>query len=205
MPFAGDKRPGRVLRGITFNFPRMLPPIEVGQPAPDFTATDSQGKTVHLADLRGRYVLLAFQRNAGCPVCNLRFHDLEQQAAHLQAENVVVLAVYESSAATIGQYLAGQPAPYTRLIPDPEQHLYQLYRVERSTAKLLSGLVLHGGMGKLSQSKKLNANLPKQDGHANRVGADFLIDPDGRLARVHYHRYVGDDLSLANLVPVAAR
>ncbi|MGI4865081.1 MAG: redoxin domain-containing protein [Janthinobacterium lividum] len=183
----------------------MLPPIEVGQPAPDFTATDSRGQTVHLADLRGRYVLLTFQRNAGCPICNVRFHNLEQQAAHLKAENVVVLAVYESSAATLSSYLAGQPTPYTQLLADPEQRLYQLYKVERSTTKMLSGFILHGGISKVSQSKQLTATLPKQDGNANRIGADFLIGPDGHLVRVHYHRYLGDDLPLTNLLPVAAR
>lgn len=182
----------------------MLSPIEVGHPAPDFTTTDAHGNPFHLADLRGRYVLLTFQRNAGCPVCNVRFHELEQHAAQFRAANVVVLAVYESSAATLTRYLAGQPAPYTRLVPDPTQRLYALYHVERSTAKLLSGVLLHGGLGKLSASKKLTPDLPKQDGHANRVGADFLIGPDGRLVRIHYHRYVGDDLPLSQL-PLAAR
>jgi cytochrome oxidase Cu insertion factor (SCO1/SenC/PrrC family) len=34
--------------------------VEVGQPAPDFTLPDETGKPHHLADYRGRTVILAF-------------------------------------------------------------------------------------------------------------------------------------------------
>jgi peroxiredoxin len=37
-----------------------------GQPAPDFTLTDTHGKAVHLADLRGKYVVLEWT-NPDCP------------------------------------------------------------------------------------------------------------------------------------------
>ena len=39
---------------------------KVGEAAPDFTATDSNGKTQHLADLKGKYVVLEWH-NQGCP------------------------------------------------------------------------------------------------------------------------------------------
>jgi len=35
-------------------------PLEVGMPAPDFTLPDQDGKRHHLADLRGKTVVLAF-------------------------------------------------------------------------------------------------------------------------------------------------
>jgi len=38
----------------------------VGDQAPDFTATDSNGQTHHLADYRGKYVVLEWHNN-GCP------------------------------------------------------------------------------------------------------------------------------------------
>jgi hypothetical protein len=37
------------------------------------------------------------------------------------------------------------------------------------------------------------------------MGANLLIGPDGRLVRMHYHRYLGDNLHLPNLLPVVGR
>jgi hypothetical protein len=39
----------------------------VGEPAPDFTATDSNGKNHHLADYKGKYVVLEWH-NQGCRI-----------------------------------------------------------------------------------------------------------------------------------------
>jgi peroxiredoxin len=42
---------------------------EVGKPAPDFTLADLDGKSVHLADFRGKVVVLEWF-NPGCPFVN---------------------------------------------------------------------------------------------------------------------------------------
>jgi peroxiredoxin len=42
---------------------------ELGKPAPDFTLSDLDGKAVHLADLRGKVVVLEWF-NPGCPFVN---------------------------------------------------------------------------------------------------------------------------------------
>ncbi len=46
--------------------PQMASAAKVGQAAPDFTATGSNGKTYHLADFRGKFVVLEWHNN-GCP------------------------------------------------------------------------------------------------------------------------------------------
>jgi cytochrome oxidase Cu insertion factor (SCO1/SenC/PrrC family) len=40
----------------------MSAPPRIGQQAPDFTAVDQNGKTVHLSDARGHKVVLVFYR-----------------------------------------------------------------------------------------------------------------------------------------------
>src|ERR1051325_8142115 len=45
---------------------------EIGKPAPDFTATDINGKTVHLADYKGKLVILE-SYNQDCPFCHNHF------------------------------------------------------------------------------------------------------------------------------------
>ena len=39
----------------------------VGQPAPDFTLKDTNGKTVRLSDFKGKHVVLE-RTNPGCPL-----------------------------------------------------------------------------------------------------------------------------------------
>ena len=42
--------------------------VEVGKPAPDFTGTDINGKTVHLSDYKGKIVVIE-PYNSDCPYC----------------------------------------------------------------------------------------------------------------------------------------
>ena len=45
---------------------------EIGKPATDFTATDINGKTVHLSDYKGKVVVLE-SYNQDCPFCHNHF------------------------------------------------------------------------------------------------------------------------------------
>src|SRR5580693_8685833 len=68
--------------------------VEIGQPAPDFTATDINGKTVHLSDYKGKIVVLE-SYNSDCPFCHNQYktgamQDLQKQFA---SEGVVWLLV----------------------------------------------------------------------------------------------------------------
>jgi peroxiredoxin len=166
-------------------------------PAPDFLATDVARKSVRLSDLRGAKVLLSFYRNAGCPVCNLRYHELAKAAPSLASRGLVMVAVYESSAENLAQYLEGLPR-YATMIGDTAQTLYRLYGIERSMGKMMAGMG-HGAMGKMRRGKKLFSQKVKQDGHADRIGADFLIDETGRIVVAHYGRYLGDAIPVAEI------
>lgn len=52
---------------------------EVGKPAPDFTLTDSNGKTHRLADYKGKYVVLEWL-NHGCPYVRKHYDGKNMQA-----------------------------------------------------------------------------------------------------------------------------
>jgi peroxiredoxin len=168
--------------------------IEPPQPAPAFTVNDVHGNPVNLAGYKGKKVMLTFYRNVGCPVCNLRFHQLQEQADYFKSKGLVMLAVYESAAGNMKKYIDGE-SPYATMIPDPDQRLYQLYKIERSTGKMMKGM-FHGAMGKMKKGKKLFKTEIKQDGNGNRISADFLIDENGNVATAYYGKYVGDHLPL---------
>ncbi len=169
--------------------------ITAQQEAPLFTITDVNGTLTELKQYRGRKVLLSFHRNVGCPICNLRFHELEKLGT--KHPELTMLAIYESSAANMKKYLDGQQV-HAVMIPDTTQALYELYHVERSKGKIMKGM-LHGAMGKMKAGNKLFTQKMKQDGNMDRIGADFLIDEHGRVLIAHYDNYVGDHLPVSTI------
>ena len=171
--------------------------IKPPQTAPIFTIADVNGNTINLADYKGKKVMLTFYRNVGCPVCNLRFHELQGQSDYFKSKGLVLLAVYESSTESMKQYLEGE-SPYAKMIPNPDQRLYQLYDIDRSMGKVMKGM-FHGAMGKMKQGKKLFNKKIKQDGNSNRIGADFLIDESGKVVTAYYGKFIGDHLSIEKI------
>jgi peroxiredoxin len=68
--------------------------VEIGKPAPDFTGTDINGKTIHLADYKGKIVVIE-SYNSDCPYCHNQYktgatQDLQKE---LTAQGVVWLMV----------------------------------------------------------------------------------------------------------------
>ena len=81
----------------------------VGQPAPGFTAVDSNGKSRTLADYRGKYVVLEWH-NQGCPYTKKHYESGNMQLLQkeITAQGVVWLTLISSSPGTQGYVTAKQ-------------------------------------------------------------------------------------------------
>jgi peroxiredoxin len=66
--------------------------VAVGRPAPDFTASDINGRSVGLADYRGRVVLLNIWAT-WCPPCVDEMPSLEKLNREFKDQNFALLAV----------------------------------------------------------------------------------------------------------------
>lgn len=84
--------------------------VRIGAPAPDFTAIDSNGQPVHLADFRGRIVVLEWT-NDGCPFVGKWYRSGAMQALQRDATalGAVWLTVISSAPGEQG-YADGQRA-----------------------------------------------------------------------------------------------
>ena len=71
--------------------------------APDFTLTNTDGKTVRLAQYRGKNVVLYFNEGAGCQSCLVQMAEIEKQASRLQKLDVTVLPIVMNSREQITQ------------------------------------------------------------------------------------------------------
>jgi peroxiredoxin len=68
--------------------------VETGKPAPDFTGTDINGKTVKLSDYKGKIVVIE-SYNSDCPYCHNHYATgaMQELQRDLAAKNVTWLLV----------------------------------------------------------------------------------------------------------------
>jgi len=68
--------------------------VEVGKPAPDFTGTDINGKTVHLSDYKSKIVVIE-SYNSDCPFCHNHYQTgaMQELQKDMAAKGVVWLLV----------------------------------------------------------------------------------------------------------------
>lgn len=169
--------------------------FQPGQTAPEFTATDFSGVAHALSDYRGKKVMLSFYRYASCPFCNLRIHQLRQKAAEWEGKGLVMLAVFQSPAASIMEYSAGETVEFP-IIPDPETRLYRQYGVESSWLAFAKSGLRAADIAKATAKGFLPG---KVEGDMNRVPADFLIDEQGVIRTAYYGKDIGDHLDTAEV------
>ena len=108
----------------------------VGQAAPDFTATDTYGNTVHLSDFKGKTVVLEWT-NHQCPFVRKHYGSGNMQAHQkaARAEGVVWLSIISSAPGMQGYVTAEQANELTKergadpskVILDPKGTIGHLY------------------------------------------------------------------------------
>jgi peroxiredoxin len=95
-------------------------PPAIGQAAPDFSLSDTKGKTHELSSYKGKYVVLEWF-NDGCPFVKKHYGSKNMQ--NLQKEytkkGVVWLTINSSAEGKQGFH---QPAEYDKLIADEDAH-----------------------------------------------------------------------------------
>jgi peroxiredoxin Q/BCP len=168
--------------------------LHPGSPAPPFRLPDAFGQLVDLVDFRHRPVHLSFFRYASCPMCNLRMRELVLAHRRLSARGLVQLAVFQSPAASLVEYIGPHDAPFS-LIPDPEMALYRLYGVERGMLGLLSPKNVVAALRAFR-----HGHAPGRiDGPLDRMPAEFLIAPGGRIDVAFYASRASEHLALEDI------
>src|ERR1700749_1335196 len=90
-----------VLLGLMALSSRAFAAAEIGKPAPDFTGTDINGKTVKLSDYKGKIVVLE-SYNSDCPFCHNQYQTgaMQEQQKDLTTKGVFWLIVNFASPKT---------------------------------------------------------------------------------------------------------
>jgi peroxiredoxin Q/BCP len=103
-------------------------PLEPGQPAPNFSATDQDGNTVSLADLRGQKVALYFYPKDDTPGCTAQACNLRDHQEELTAKNIQVIGVSIDGEMAHKKFALKYDLPFPLLV-DTEKKIVQDYGV----------------------------------------------------------------------------
>jgi hypothetical protein len=144
----------------------------VGQAAPAFSAKDTSGKTVNLADFKGKTVVLEWV-NPGCPYVRKHYNGGNMQGTQSEAiaKNVVWLAVNSTGTdhpdylkpADLAKWMKEQKAPATHTLMDEDGKIGKAYGA-RTTPHMyiIDGkgmLVYAGGIDSIPSASA--ADIPK--------------------------------------------
>jgi len=135
--------------------------LESGSTAPAFTLVDQDERSVSLADLRGRGVILFFYPAAMTPGCTTEACDFRDSLAPLQAAGYTVLGVSRDEPATLREFRTRDSLPYD-LLSDPDHAVHDAY----------------GAWGEKMNYGKVVEGV---------IRSTFVIDEDGSVAHALYN------------------
>jgi peroxiredoxin len=158
--------------------------VTVGQPAPAFSVADTSGRTVSLADFKGRTVVLEWV-NPGCPYVRKHYDSANMQATQKGAtgQGVVWLAVNSTAPghydhrkpADMAAWMASQKASATHTLMDGDGKVGKAYGA-RTTPHLYivdakGTLVYAGGIDDKPSSNPADVKTARN--HVNAALADI--------------------------------
>ena len=173
--------------------------LKSGDEAPQFSVQDIFGETININRDCGQKILLSFFRYSGCPWCNLAIFRLTQMAPDLEAEGVKIVCFVQSTRENIVKNIINRhdPRPPFAIVPDPEKKVYAQYAVEENALKYFTSLKKAPEW--IHSSYTLKFKQPAVDGDVTLVPAQFLVDSDGTIIKVHYGTNYADDMTYAEI------
>jgi peroxiredoxin len=166
----------------------------VGQPAPPFSAADTAGKPVSLADFKGRHVVLEWV-NPGCPFVVKHYDSANMQATQKAAtdKGVVWLAINSTSSghgdykppAEMAAWMKAQKAAASATLMDADGKVGRAYGA-RTTPHLFvidpQGMLVYAGA--IDSRPTANpADIKTATNHVNAALAETLAGKPVTVAR----------------------
>ncbi|WP_278262987.1 thioredoxin-dependent thiol peroxidase [Nocardia sp. AG03] len=94
--------------------------LSPGDPAPDFTLPDADGKDVSLSDYRGRKVIVYFYPAASTPGCTKQACDFRDNLAELGGAGIDVVGISPDKPAKLAKFRDTEGLTFP-LLSDPER------------------------------------------------------------------------------------
>jgi peroxiredoxin Q/BCP len=135
--------------------------LEPGDPAPDFTLPDADGKPVALADYRGRRVILYAYPAASTPGCTKQACDFRDSLAELNGAGLDVIGISPDKPEKLAKFRDAEGLTFP-LVSDPDRSM----------------LTRYGAFGEKQMYGKTVTGV---------IRSTFVIDADGKIERALYN------------------
>lgn len=135
--------------------------LEVGQEAPDFTLTDSDGASVTLSDFRGQSVVVYFYPAAATPGCTKQACDFRDNLALLNDSGYQVLGISPDKPGKLAKFAEDEKLNFT-LLSDPDKSVLSAW----------------GAFGEKKNYGRVVQGV---------IRSTFIVDPEGKLAEARYN------------------
>lgn len=117
--------------------------LKVGDKAPAFTAKDQDGKTISLADLKGKNVVLYFYPQDNTPTCTLEACSLRDEHRFLTKKNYVVLGVSPDDEKKHKKFATKFGLPFSLLV-DTDMTIikaYDVWGIKQFMGRIYDGVI----------------------------------------------------------------
>jgi thioredoxin-dependent peroxiredoxin len=131
-----------------------------GDPAPDFTLPDADGRPVSLSDFRGQRVIVYFYPAALTPGCTKEACDFSDSLADLGQAGIAVLGISPDAPAKLAKFRDKEGITFP-LLSDPDHAVLEAY----------------GAYGEKKLYGKTTVGV---------IRSTFVVDPDGTIATAMY-------------------
>jgi peroxiredoxin Q/BCP len=135
--------------------------LSPGDPAPDFTLPDADGKDVSLGDYRGRKVIVYFYPAASTPGCTKQACDFRDNLGELDGAGIDVIGISPDKPAKLAKFRDNEGLTFP-LLSDPD----------RST------LAAWGAFGEKTMYGKKVQGV---------IRSTFLVDEEGKIELAQYN------------------
>jgi peroxiredoxin Q/BCP len=111
---------------ILISFRAEAASLQVGDPAPNFSAIDDQGKTLSLKEFRGKTVVLYFYPKDNTTGCTIEAKSFRDHSSEFAGKNAVILGVSYDDASSHQAFQQQYQLPF-HLLVDSDHKISEAY------------------------------------------------------------------------------
>lgn len=155
-----------------------MPRLSVGDPAPDFTLSNQDGKSVTLSEFKGQRVVVYFYPAAMTPGCTTEACDFRDSLSALSAAGLVVLGISPDQPEKLKKFAEKERLNFD-LLSDPDKSMMEewgAFGEKKNYGKVVQGVIRSTLVIDAEGAVELAQYNVKATGHVARVRKALGID-----------------------------